>query len=175
MILLDANFLISLAETSSDATRLHTFLSSLGRNQVIGIPAPCWGEFLSGSGSAASTLAGVVRARSSIQVVPFDEIAAVESSFIDQDIRQRTGSKKGKSTAAWQKIKIDRQILAIASVHRATAIYTDDDNLIADAHLLGITTVRLSEVPRIPVQIPLLEVDNPTGDIPASEPSGGSW
>jgi len=160
LILLDANFLITLAQTSTDDVWLQSFLGSLGRRHTIGIPAPSWAEFLSGSGNAASAFSKVVRSKSGIQVIPFDEMSAIECGFIDQKIRAKTGNKKGASTAAWQKIKIDRQILAIAAARKVTAVYTDDDGLIADAEIIGITTIKMCDIPRVPQQLPLLKTTN---------------
>lgn len=160
MILLDANFIITLAQSSLDDAWLQSFLASLGRRRTIGIPAPSWAEFLSGAGNAASAFSKAVRSKGGVQIIPFDEMAAIECGFIDRQIRAKTGNKKGVSTAAWQKIKIDRQILAIASARRVTAVYTDEEGLIADAELLGITTIKMGDVPRIPQQLPLLKSGN---------------
>lgn len=81
-------------------------------------------------------------------------------------------SKKGMSAADWQKIKIDRQILAIAAVNRATAIYTNDINIIAEAQFPGIPTVRLEDVPLPPLQLNLLgSSPDSDSDAPAAPPS----
>ncbi len=93
----------------------------------------------------------VLKKRSAIRILPFDEVAATELAAIDQTTRAK-GGKKGASKANWQKIKVDRQILAIARVHSAAAVYSEDDNLIAEANRLGMTVVRTSEIPLKPKQ-----------------------
>ncbi|WP_244135722.1 hypothetical protein [Burkholderia seminalis] len=70
---------------------------------------------------------------------------------IDSATRAK-GGKKGASKSQWQKVKIDRQILAIAKVVKATAIYTEDTGLIAEAQRLNVVAVKTSEVPLKPKQ-----------------------
>ena len=156
MIIFDANFLIALSDDGFDKSRLAALIASFPKKQVVGIPAPAWGEYICGAGAATSALTAALQSNSSVRILPFDEVAAVESAQVHSDIVRVSGAKKGSSTASWQKVKIDRQILAIARVHRATTIYTDDDNLIAEAALLGIPTCRLADLPRVPVQLALI-------------------
>jgi predicted nucleic acid-binding protein len=162
LIFLDANFLIKLSSRNPDSVWLGSFfkfISEQRRGEAIGIPAPSWGEVLAVAGPATSALSRVVQARSSVQVIPFDEIAAIESGFIHQKILALSGSKKGLSNEPWQRIKIDRQILAIAAARRASAIFTDDDGLRADAALIGIQTIGICDVPVYPSQLLLLPED----------------
>jgi hypothetical protein len=49
--------------------------------------------------------------------------------------------------APWAKIRFDRQIVAIAKVHEATAIYSDDEDLITFAEQQGIPCVRVRDLP----------------------------
>jgi hypothetical protein len=55
--------------------------------------------------------------------------------------------KRAGIDAPWSKIKFDRQIVAIARVHRASQIYTDDAQLIAFAGLCDIPCVRVADLP----------------------------
>lgn len=170
MILLDANFLIKLSNKNHESQWLLTFFRSLGTRQVIGIPAPSWAEILTYAGPATAALTKIVHGRATLQIIPFDEIAAIESGYIHQEIVAKSGGKKGASAAPWQKIKIDRQILAIAVARRATAIYTDDTDLRADANLLDIRTIGLDDVTLPPEQLPLLAAEG--SDVPETKPSG---
>ena len=52
----------------------------------------------------------------------------------------------------WQQVKIDRQILAIARCHCVQIIYTDDDDMIAEATRLGITAMKPGDLPLKPKQ-----------------------
>lgn len=54
---------------------------------------------------------------------------------------------KRSSTEAYQKIKIDRQILAICKVNGVSKLYTDDSSLKNSAKLCEITPIGISEVP----------------------------
>lgn len=169
MILLDANFLITLSKRNSDAIWLLTFFKAQGAKQIVGIPAPSWAEVLSLAGPATSALSRIVQGRSFVQIIPFDEMAAIESAYVHQQVLLKSGNKKGASSAPWQKIKIDRQILAIAVARRATAIYTDDTDLRADAGLIGIQTLGMDDISLPPEQLTLLSDEDP--DIPETKPS----
>ena len=64
---------------------------------------------------------------------------------------------KKHNAEAYQKRKVDRQIIAIAKVYGATEIYTDDDGLAKRARMCGITPIAIHEVPfpEAAKQIPL--------------------
>jgi len=172
LILLDANFLIKIAARNPDPIWLDSlfkFIAARYRSEVVGIPASSWAEVLSLAGPATAALTRVVHGRSAIQVIPFDEIAAIESGFLHQKIVQMSGGKRGASSEPWQKIKIDRQILAIALARRASAIFTDDIGLCADAALIGMPVVGIDDVPTYPTQLPLIDPDQEEDpDVPSS-------
>ncbi|NRO99560.1 PIN domain-containing protein [Paraburkholderia sp. NMBU_R16] len=155
MILFDANVLISLStgkEDDESFERIAGLIQDLiAAKTTIGVPAPAWAEFLCGAGLAASDVIQVLKKRSAIRILPFDEVAATELAVIDQATRAK-GGKKGASKSHWQKIKVDRQILAIARVLNVTAIYTEDDGLIAEATRLGVKVYRTSDIPLKPKQ-----------------------
>ena len=58
--------------------------------------------------------------------------------------------RREASETPWNKIRFDRQIIAIAKVHGATAIYSDDENLISFAEQQAIACVRVRDLP-VPV------------------------
>jgi hypothetical protein len=62
------------------------------------------------------------------KIADFDQIAAIETAV---SIRHSlaAGEKRAGSTASWAKVKFDRQIVAIAKVQGATAIYSDDSDI----------------------------------------------
>lgn len=155
MIIFDANVLISLSigdENDETFERLSGLIQDVvAAKTIIGVPAPAWAEFLCGTGLGTSGVIQVLKKRTAIRVLPFDEIAATELAAIDQVTRAK-GGKKGASKSNWQKIKVDRQILAIARVLQATAIYTEDADLIAEATRLGIPVRRVKEIPLKPKQ-----------------------
>jgi predicted nucleic acid-binding protein len=149
LILFDANVLVALSrlEISETKERIQGLVSELRLSKtVIGIPAPAWAEYLCGSDASASILSTAFRSRTYVRILPFDDIGAYEVALIHQEIVSATGSKKGHSTYPWQQVEIDRQILAIARQYRVSAIYTNDDNMIADAGILNITCLRPQDV-----------------------------
>ena len=82
----------------------------------------------------------------------------MEAAIRTYDARQRGQHKGGNPEAAKAKIKFDRQIVAIASVERATAIYSDDSDVVAYAREAGMEGYRLSDLPEPP--------KDPQGDLP---------
>ncbi|AIP33286.1 PIN domain protein [Paraburkholderia xenovorans LB400] len=155
MIIFDANVLISLStgdENDETFERLSGLIQDIvAAKTVIGVPAPAWAEFLCGTGLGTSSVIQALKKRSAIRILPFDEIAATELAAIDEVTRAK-GGKKGASKSHWQKIKVDRQILAIARVLQVTAIYTEDSDLIAEATRLGIAVCRVRDIPLKPKQ-----------------------
>jgi hypothetical protein len=71
--------------------------------------------------------------------------------------------KRGASSATWAKVKYDRQIVAIAKVCGATAIYSDDGDIEALATAAKITVVPLADLRLPPADAQLnLELMRPT-------------
>lgn len=79
------------------------------------------------------------------EVKAFDEVAAMELAFLNRDV---FGSldKKNK-VEAWQKIKVDRQIIAIAKVADCEQILTEDEALGNRARLCEIQPIKLADLP----------------------------
>ena len=57
-----------------------------------------------------------------------------------------SGDKRGGLSATWNKIKFDRQIVAIAKVAGVSAVYTDDENLGKMAETQGIRAITIAEL-----------------------------
>lgn len=114
------------------------------RGKIV-IPAPVTAEILTLIGPTNTDYLSIVNRARVFEVVPLDEKAAVELAFLNRDVFS-TGDKKNKAQA-YQKVKVDRQILAICKVAGCDTLYTDDKGLIASAKLCGITTVRLCDLP----------------------------
>lgn len=150
MIIFDANILITFV-SSKESEDLYERISGLVQDivsskEIIGVPAPAWAEFLCGTDIATSAILNLLKKRSVIRILAFDEVSAFETALI-QRAAQATGKKRGASKGSWQQVKVDRQILAIARQHNVKTIYTDDDNMIAEATRLGIDTIRPSDIP----------------------------
>ena len=63
---------------------------------------------------------------------PFETRAAIEVALMTRNAKSG-GDKKGGLDAPWAKVKFDRQIVAIAKVVQASAIYTDDGDIVSIA------------------------------------------
>lgn len=105
------------------------------------LPAPALAELLTAIGPEAGQYVDLVSRSSVFQVAAFDTRCAIELASINRNYFQKGIKKGGKEP--YQKIKIDRQILAICKVNGCSAIYTDDINLakkFTDAGLEAIHT-----------------------------------
>jgi len=114
------------------------------------IPAPVLSEFLVFAGTDAPEYLVRIRESSTLRVEPFDERAAIE--LADIEIAARTkGNKRGSATTSeWQKVKFDRQIVAIAKAHGAKVIYSDDPDIKSHGTDCGITVLGLADLPLPP-------------------------
>ncbi|MDP1630281.1 MAG: PIN domain-containing protein [Caulobacter sp.] len=95
---------------------------------------------------------------SSVFLAPFDVLEAMEASAMAAEAL-RGGDKRGGATGDYQKVKVDRQIVAIAKFHGASVIYSNDKDVRTLGKREGITVIGVEELP-LPaklVQPPLLE------------------
>lgn len=118
------------------------------RQKVI-IPTPVLSEILVHAGEAGPAYLDVLGSSARFKIVPFDTRAAVELAALTREAIDQ-GDKRSGSTAPWAKIKFDRQIIAIARVEGAAAIYSDDAELARLAHRLGIEVVGVADIPLPP-------------------------
>ena len=80
-------------------------------------------------------------------IASFDTRAAIELADIN---RKADGDKRSGTDEPYQKIKIDRQIVAIAKVAGARTIYTNDKGLRTFAREAEIKTTGVHELPLPP-------------------------
>jgi hypothetical protein len=80
------------------------------------------------------------------KIEPFDTRAAIELAEMNKS-HLAAGDKKGGIDAPWQKIKLDRQIAAIAKVAGAKILYTNDSGLKTTAESVGIKVIGVHELP----------------------------
>lgn len=165
MIIFDANILISVSVLDENDPRFERIVGLIqdvvSSKTIIGVPAPAWAEFLCGTDVATTDVINALKKRGAIRILPFDEVAAFEASLIFRGA-MRSGKKKGSSSAPWQAVKVDRQILAIARQHGVKTIYTDDENMAAEAARLGIEAIATAELPLKPKQATLSFDESPT-------------
>lgn len=152
-IVLDNNALVYLLNPAAPRdvrARLKGLLAEVegSRGQVL-IPTPVLTEYLSHAPEHELRQTLMARFRTSrwVEVVPFDELAAIEAA--DMHIKATTGGDKRApldASAPWQSVKIDRQIAAIAKVRRAR-IVTGDGDVLAVAAWAGIVAVKAEDLP----------------------------
>jgi predicted nucleic acid-binding protein len=133
------------------------------REKII-IPTPALSELLILAESAGAAYIARLTKSSMFQSGPFDERAAIELAVMTA-ATIRAGDKRAGSTATMAKIKFDRQIVAIACVHRVSTIYSDDKEVRKFAEANNIKTVAVWELPLPPeaAQI-VLPLDEPSSD-----------
>jgi predicted nucleic acid-binding protein len=105
------------------------------------VPTPALSELLAGAGEAADEYLGILRRQAVFQIEPYGVRAAIENAAIMRSFASR-GDKRGGSTAPWVKITFDRQIMAIAKVSDAEAVYSDDSDLYKLGQALGMQVIR---------------------------------
>lgn len=139
------------------AERIAYLLESLEKNRTrVVVPTPALSEVLVRSGSAGPEIVETLNRSSMFRIVPFDALAAIEAAVMTRAAID-AGDKRGGSDATWAKIKFDRQIVAIAKVARAAAIYSDDNDVRMIAEAENIPVIGLAELP-LPPQTPQLEM-----------------
>ncbi len=151
MVIFDAGILIKLLDPRTPVVqrnKLDYLLAHLQKSKTrILIPTPALAEFYVG---ADPSVLAAFKGHFSFVIAPFDEKAAIECSLSVRDA-VLSGHKKGvQPDASWQKIKFDHQIVAIARVHRANTIYSEDTGLRNFASSLGLTALCTDDLPESP-------------------------
>lgn len=150
MIILDTNSLVKaiiVDQSHDDAARFRGLLERAKTGGIpVGIPAPVFAEFLVRADDATTEMLAVFEKKQAIRILPFDKKAAHECALLDR-VALASGNKKHGAKDAWQKVKIDRQIIAIARVHSAQLILTTDADLTALAHRVGLSVQSIGELP----------------------------
>lgn len=148
IVAVDMNVLACFCETSGERKEKVVHLLSRidkAKGRVI-IPTPAIAEFLVYADQAGLSVLDSLQGSASAYVASFDLAAAYENSLIDAAAIGR-GDKRDGSALPWQKIKVDRQVVAIAKTHGAKLIVSDDDGLCAVATRVGIRSVKIDDLP----------------------------
>jgi hypothetical protein len=105
------------------------------------IPSPALSELLVHAGLAVNEYVAMLN-QAPFRIDSFDTRAAIECA---ETIRKYGSKGTGKENTR-TKVKFDRQIMAIAQVCRAEAIYSDDSDIYRYAQNTGISVVRSYEL-----------------------------
>ena len=117
------------------------------RTKII-VPTPVLSEILVRAGQAASQeIVERLNKLAVFRIESFDARAAIEVAAMTRTALAGGGNKRGKATGPWAKIKYDRQIVAIAKVARASAIYSDDGDIRSIAADEEIPVMGLADLP----------------------------
>ena len=133
--------------------RVEHLIASLGANDTLVIPTPVLAEVLVRAEDGAPGVLEQLSALARVRIRSFDERAAIETALMTREAIQ-AGDKRGGSTAAWQKVKIDRQIIAIARTSNADRIYADDSGLVSFARRLGMDALSTWDL-----ELPMMEAN----------------
>ncbi len=130
--------------------RVEFFIAGLSDDDTLIISTPVLAEALVRAEEGGPGLLELLNGMARVKVRPFGQRAAIETAQMTREAII-AGDKRAGSAAAWQKVKIDRQVIAIARVEGATSIYADDKDLVGFARRLGIETFSTWDLP-IPKQ-----------------------
>jgi predicted nucleic acid-binding protein len=121
--------------------RLEKLLEDLDADsERIIVPTPALCEFLVLAGKEGPEYLAKIKSMRTFLIKPFDEMAAVELAAIEYEARGR-GNKRGEVAAPWNKVKFDRQIVAIAKVNGCKQLYSDDGHVIKFGEQAGLEVI----------------------------------
>ena len=111
------------------------------------ISTPALAEFLVFAGNDGPLYMAAIRDNAIFRVLPFDEKAAIENAEVELAARA-AGEKRGSDVGAeWQKVKVDRQIIAVAKVNGATCLYSDDPHMAKLGRDFAIAVQGIADLP----------------------------
>jgi len=128
--------------------RINGLINRMKKDKTkIVIPSPAFGEILVRAGDDTQSFIDIINKDSVFRVEPFCAMAAVEVALIArQDRKGDRSSGVDENTLTYAKLKYDRQIVAIAKVHRAKALYTDDGHIIELCQKLNIEAMGVGDL-----------------------------
>lgn len=143
--------------------RLKHFVATLeaARARII-LPTPALSEFLVLAAGDTGAYVAELTNSAVFVVEPFDLRAAIEAAA-SQRRAIDAGSKRSGAAGSWQKVKVDRQIVAIAKVHGVDDLYSDDDDVRRIAQADGVPVKGVADLPLPPEdpQPPLFSAQEP--------------
>lgn len=136
--------------------RISALIEDLEKQKTkIIIPTPALSELLVRAGDDTPSLISIIQKNSVFRIAPFDTLAAIEVSAMTRQAIDNGGKRGGAGDSTWAKVKYDRQIIAIAKVHRATIIYSDDNHIHSHCKDTSINVIRLADIP-----VPQKKIEN---------------
>ena len=139
------------------------------RRKIV-IPTPALAELLTVIGPDAQQYVNMIGRSRVFDIASFDAKCAAELALLNRD----TFASHDRKTKLepYQKIKIDRQIIAICRANGVAEIYTDDRGLSERARMCGVVAIGIADCP-IPEGVRQGSFDlQPHEAIPKSEDLG---
>lgn len=171
IIAVDCNFLVaSQSDKTSDdnAARIQNFFSLIEkRKSKLVIPMPAVAEYLVGADIAGNAWVNALARKSSIILAPFDLAAAHECALLDRGAFN-SGDKRDGVKDPWQKVKIDRQIVAIARSVGAKLIISNDKGVRANAARAFISAKSIEDL-ELPETAKQLKIDLAPDSMPPQQ------
>jgi len=155
-IAFDASFLILAFDEKVAAShssprldeRMMLFRTEIQKTKTkVLIPTPALSEFLV---RADAGILEYLNNSAFFKIVPFDERAAIEAADMTKAAIRESDKKDPVVAATWAKIKFDRQIVAVAKVEGAHAIYSTDPDVCRHAQRAGIICKGIDDLPKAP-------------------------
>jgi predicted nucleic acid-binding protein len=150
-IVVDSNFIISYITkkdtTPDDRARIDHFISEVDKLKVkIIFPMISISEFLVKADRASVAFLDELQRKSTVFMADFDRGAAHELAKMERDALAGPGGKRAGSEDPYQKIKVDRQIVAIGLAHGAKMIVSRDEGVRTQAIRLGLAAKRIQDL-----------------------------
>lgn len=137
------------ARVERAAERIEHLIDVLANDkEKIIIPTPVLSEVMVYAGGAMQKYMQYFTDQSVFRIAPFDQKAAIEAALAHRDALERGGLKidAANPDTTRTKIKFDRQIVAIAKAEGASAVYSDDDDVIGYAKKAGLRAYRTADL-----------------------------
>lgn len=149
VILVDANFIVAYVSpktNSDDRARIDHFMdcAEKAKSKIV-FPMPAIAEFLVGADLAGVDFLNRLDRKTFLVMADFNRAAAFELAQIDRAARNM-GDKKDETNAPWQKIKVDRQIVAIGKSLGAALVISGDGSVRNNALRIGMDGMTIQEL-----------------------------
>lgn len=154
-ILVDANFLVALVKPDLHEElriRQRALIEQIEAQRcTLIVPMPALAEYLVGADIAGVESINALERKTFVLLANFDRAAAFECATLDSAALGR-GDKKDGSDEAWQKVKVDRQLIAIGKANGAQLIISQDKGVKTAALRSGIPCLSIADLPLTPDQ-----------------------
>ena len=164
VIVVDSNFIISYITkkntSADDRARMNYFIEEVEKSKSkIIFPMIAISEFLVFAENSGLAVLDELEKKACILVANFDRAAAQELARMERNAMD-AGGKRAKSEEPYQKIKVDRQIVATGLAHGAKMIISGDKAVCNEAKRHGLLAARIEDL-ELPHSARQLTLDDP--------------